>query len=54
MPDHKKWIKILVIVLMITGVIGLHYLTAPEMRYQHAVYRMLFTSLLFWVASGSG
>ena len=27
---------------MIVAVIGLHYLTAPQMRYQHAIYRMLF------------
>jgi two-component system sensor histidine kinase HydH len=40
--DHKKWIKILAIVVMIVAVIGLHYLTPPQMRYQHAIYRMLF------------
>ncbi len=37
-----KWIKILAVAFMIVAVIGLHYLTPPQMRYQHAVYRMLF------------
>jgi two-component system sensor histidine kinase HydH len=41
-PNFKKRIEILVIVFMIVAVIGLHYLTAPQMRYQHAIYRMLF------------
>jgi two-component system sensor histidine kinase HydH len=40
--NFKEWIKILVIVFMIVAVIGLHYLTAPQMRYEHAIYRMLF------------
>jgi two-component system sensor histidine kinase HydH len=42
MSNRKKWIKILVLAFMIVSVIGLHYLTPPQMRYQHAIYRMLF------------
>ena len=42
MPDHKKLRKILVIGLTIVALIGLHYFTPREMRYQHVVYRMFF------------
>ena len=42
MADHIKWIKILVVAFMIVAVIGLHYFTPPQMRYQHAIYRMFF------------
>jgi len=42
MPDHKKLRKILIIGLTIAAVIGLHYFTPREMRYQHVVYRMFF------------
>jgi len=42
MSTHKQPIQVLTIVVMIGVVIGLHYTTPPEMRYQHAVYRMLF------------
>ncbi len=42
MSDYKKLDKILVIGLTIAAVIGLHYFTPREMRYQHAVYRMFF------------
>lgn len=42
MSDHKKLGKILVIGLTIVAVIGLHYFTPREMRYQHVVYRMFF------------
>ena len=41
-PDHKKWRRILVVALTIVVVVGLHYFTPREMRYQHAVYRMFF------------
>jgi signal transduction histidine kinase len=42
MPDHKKLRKILVIGLTIIALIGLHYFTPHEIRYQHVVYRMFF------------
>lgn len=42
MSSNKQSIQIFAIVVMIGVVIGLHYATPPEMRYQHAVYRMLF------------
>jgi hypothetical protein len=42
MSSHKSSVQILIVVAMIGIVIGLHYATPSEMRYQHAVYRMLF------------
>jgi two-component system sensor histidine kinase HydH len=42
MPARKNRIKAVVIGLMIGGILCLHYLTLPHMRYHHAVYRMLF------------
>ncbi len=42
MSDQKKITRILVIALTIAAVIGLHYFTPREMRYQHVVYRMFF------------
>ena len=41
-PDHNKWRRILVVAFTIVVVVGLHYSTPREMRYQHAVYRMFF------------
>ncbi|MBL7205542.1 MAG: hypothetical protein ISS63_14635, partial [Desulfobacteraceae bacterium] len=34
--------KVGIIAVMIGGILCLHYLTFPELRYYHAVYRMLF------------
>lgn len=34
--------KVGIISLLIAGILGLHYYTFPEMRYHHAIYRMLF------------
>ena len=34
--------KVGIIALLIAGILGLHYYTFPEMRYHHAIYRMLF------------
>ena len=42
MSNNKKQIKVTVIAVMIGGILCLHYLTFPELRYYHAVYRMLF------------
>ena len=42
MFDSKKCKKILVMALIMGGILCLHYFTRPEMRYHHAVHRMLF------------
>jgi two-component system sensor histidine kinase HydH len=42
MPNHKERAKVVVIALMIGGILSMHYLTLHDMRYYHAVYRMLF------------
>ena len=42
MSKHKERVKILVIGLMIGGILSMHYLTLHDMRYHHALYRMLF------------
>jgi len=42
MFSHKEQKKIVIISVMIGGILCLHYLTFPDMRYHHAVYRMLF------------
>ena len=39
---NKEQIKIAVIAVMIGGILCLHYLTFPDLRHYHAVYRMLF------------
>jgi two-component system sensor histidine kinase HydH len=38
----QRAIKIVTIAVMVIGVLCLHYFTLPHLRYQHAVYRMLF------------
>lgn len=38
----KSWPKILMIVAMVTTILCLHYLTAQQLRYQHALYRTFF------------
>lgn len=40
--NYKQQTKVLVIAVMIGSILCLHYLTFPELRYYHAVYRMLF------------
>jgi len=40
--DRQKALKAIVIAALIAGILCLHYLTFPEKRYYHAVYRMLF------------
>jgi len=42
MSNYKQQTKVLVIAVMIGSILCLHYLTFPELRYYHAVYRMLF------------
>jgi signal transduction histidine kinase len=42
MTNHKQRAKIAVIALMIGSILALHYLTLHDMRYYHALYRMLF------------
>jgi len=42
MFSHKEQMKIVIISVMIGSILCLHYLTFPELRYHHAVYRMLF------------
>jgi signal transduction histidine kinase len=42
MPNHHEQIKAVVIALMIGGILSMHYLTLHDMRYHHALYRMLF------------
>ena len=39
---QKTWLKIGLIITMAVIVLSLHYFTAPQLRYQHALYRMLF------------
>ena len=34
--------KVVIIAVMIGGILCMHYLTFPDMRYHHAVYRMFF------------
>jgi K+-sensing histidine kinase KdpD len=41
MRDWKKWGKVVILALLIGGITYLHYFTFPDMRYHHAVYRML-------------
>ncbi len=43
MSDNREWTKVVFIALMIGGILSLHYFTLPYMRYQHALYRMLFS-----------
>jgi NhaP-type Na+/H+ or K+/H+ antiporter len=40
--DQKTWLKIVLIATVAVIVFFLHYFTAPQLRYQHALYRMLF------------
>jgi signal transduction histidine kinase len=42
MSNHNAQIKVVIISVMIGGILCLHYLTFPELRFYHAVYRMLF------------
>ncbi len=42
MSNHNEQIKAVVIALMIGSILSLHYLTLHDMRYYHALYRMLF------------
>ena len=42
MSDQNTSYKISVIILLLGGILALHYLTLPVFRYQQAVYRMLF------------
>ena len=42
MSINKEQIKIAVIAVMIGIILCLHYLTFSDLRYFHAVYRMLF------------
>jgi signal transduction histidine kinase len=42
MSNNKDLAKVLVIALMIGGILSMHYLTLHDMRYHHALYRMLF------------
>jgi len=42
MSTKKSLLKVVVVAFMIVGILCLHYFTLPHMRYQHAVYRMLF------------
>ena len=42
MPQKKSYLKEAIISLLIASILGLHYYTFPEMRYHHAIYRMLF------------
>ncbi len=42
MNAHKNRLKTVAIVLMIGGVLFLHYFTFQGMKFHHAVYRMLF------------
>lgn len=38
----KKRLKIAIIVAVAGGILCLHYISEPQLHYQHAVYRMLF------------
>ncbi len=42
MTNHKQRAKVVVIALMIGSILSMHYLTLHDMRYHHALYRMLF------------
>ncbi|MCJ7683722.1 MAG: ATP-binding protein, partial [Desulfobacteraceae bacterium] len=42
MFSHNAQKKVVIIAVMIGGILCLHYFTFPDMRYHHAVYRMLF------------
>lgn len=42
MSNHNAQKKVVIIAVMIGGILCFHYLTFPELRYYHAVYRMLF------------
>lgn len=42
MAAHKGWKKIAIISLLTGGILFLHYFTFPDLKYHHAVYRMLF------------
>jgi len=42
MGNREARSKVLFIVLLISGILCLHYFTFPERRYHHAFYRMLF------------
>jgi two-component system sensor histidine kinase HydH len=39
---RERWIRILVIVVIIVDILGLYFFTPSKMRYEHAVYRMFF------------
>lgn len=42
MAAHKRWKRIAFISLLTGGILFLHYFTFPDLKYYHAVYRMLF------------
>ncbi len=42
MFSNNAQTKVVIIAVMIGSILCLHYLTFPELRYHHAVYRMLF------------
>jgi signal transduction histidine kinase len=42
MAPNKEWKKVVVIAVMVSGIIFLHYFTFPDLIYRHAFYRMLF------------
>ena len=41
MAGHNRWKKIAFISLVTGGILFLHYFTFPDLKYHHAVYRML-------------
>jgi two-component system sensor histidine kinase HydH len=42
MTSHNAQKKVAIIAVLIGGILCMHYFTFPDMRYHHAVYRMLF------------
>lgn len=42
MAELKQWKRKLLIAVMVSGIIFLHYFTFPDLTYRHAFYRMLF------------
>lgn len=42
MSSERKWLKLSLIAMPLGAILLLHYLTFDNMRYEHAVHRMLF------------
>ena len=42
MSEQKKYVRIFLIVLLVSSILFLHYFTNPDKIYHHALYRALF------------